>query len=165
VVFDNKIENLIFFDLGAFKFANVNAARIRGLTLAGTHRWEDWQFKASADIQSPKDEDTDNLLNRRAQQHGTAGLSYSYGDWRFGSEVVLSSHRYNDDTNTKRLGGYTIFNLTTDYAINQDWKLQARANNVFDKDYTLAYDSLSNVDYNTAGANVFVSIRYQPGNR
>lgn len=163
-VFDNKIENLIFFDLGTFKFANVNAARIQGLTLAGTHRWDSWQLRASTDIQSPRNEDTGSLLNRRAQRHGTAGLSYAQGNWRFGSEVVMSSHRYNDDDNTRRLGGYTILNLTADYAVNQDWKLQARANNVFDKDYTLAYDSFSDVAYNTAGANVFVSVRYQPGN-
>ncbi|HEX5539498.1 MAG TPA: TonB-dependent receptor [Methylophilaceae bacterium] len=165
VIFDNKIRNLIFFDLGSFKFANVNAARIQGLTLTGAQRWDNWQIKGSADIQSPRDENTDNLLNRRAQRHGTIGLSYADGDWRLGSEVVVSSHRYNDDVNTKRLGGYAIFNLTADYAINKDWQLQARANNVFNKDYTLAYDSFNNVAYNTPGANVFVSVRYQPGNR
>lgn len=164
VVFDNKIENLIFFDLGTFKFANVNSARIRGLSLTGTQNWGQLKFRASADFQSPKDEETDKFLHRRAQRHGTAGVSYDYGSWRFGSEVVMSSHRYNDESNTKRLGGYTLLNLTADYAINQDWKLQARANNVFDKDYTLAYDSFSEVAYNTAGANVFVSVRYQPGN-
>ena len=164
IVFDNKIENLIFFDLGTFKFANVNSARIRGLSLAGTQNWGQLKFRASADFQSPKDEETDKFLHRRAQRHGTAGVSYDYGNWRFGSEVVMSSHRYNDESNTKRLGGYTLLNLTADYAINQDWKLQARANNVFDKDYTLAYDSFSDVAYNTAGANIFVSVRYQPGN-
>jgi vitamin B12 transporter len=63
------------------------------------------------------------------------------------------------------MGGYTIFNLTTQYKINPDWTIQARANNVFDKNYRLALDGnpeTTGFAYNAPGANLFVNVRYAP---
>lgn len=74
--------------------------------------------------------------------------------------MLTSSARYNDANNTTRLAGYTIFNLTTQYKINNDWSVQARINNIFDKNYILALDG--DIAYNTPGSNLFVNIRYQP---
>jgi len=116
-------------------------------------------------VQSPRDENTEALLVRRANRHASFNLSREWGDWRFGSEMIASSMRYNDAQNTQRLPGYAIFNLTTDYKISPDWKLQARVNNLLDKDYALAYDgdpSAGGFVYNTAGTNLFVNVRYSP---
>ncbi|MGZ8251144.1 MAG: TonB-dependent receptor domain-containing protein, partial [Methylophilaceae bacterium] len=77
---------------------------------------------------------------------------------------VASSARYADAANTVHMSGYGVLNLTADYKINQDWKLQARLNNALDKNYTLVYDTFSDVAYNTPGSNVFVSVRYSPSN-
>ena len=102
---------------------------------------------------------------RRANRHAKANLNYVFGDWRFGAETVASSQRYNDAANKLPLAGYAVFNLTTDYQINQDWKVQARLNNVLNKDYALAYDGNPNAGgfvYNTPGANLFVNLRWQP---
>lgn len=87
-------------------------------------------------------------------------MSYDLGNWHFGSEFVASSIRYNDKANKNSLGGYGLLNLNAAYKINSDWSVQARINNVFDKNYTLAYDGT--IPYNTPGANLFVNIRYQP---
>ncbi len=163
--YENKIKDLIALDfLPPFVF-NVNEARIRGLTLAGTQRWDNWQLKGSVDVQSPRDKETDNLLVRRANRHASANLSHDWGDWRFGAEAIASSARYNDAANNQRLDGYTIFNVTADYKINPDWKLQARVNNLFDKQYALAFDgdpAAGGFVYDTPGSNLFVNIRYEP---
>jgi vitamin B12 transporter len=76
-----------------------------------------------------------------------------------GAETIASSQRYSDAANTVSLDGYAILNLTADYNINKEWKLQARVNNVFDKDYGYAFDGP--FVYNSPGSNLFVSIRYQ----
>jgi vitamin B12 transporter len=161
-IFNNKIKDLIEYDLATSSFNNVNQARIKGLSLAGSKAWHNWNLSANADFQSPKDEKTDHLLGRRAYRHGAANLSYVVGKWRFGSEMVASSARYNETANTKHLGGYALLNLTSEYAINGDLKLQARLNNALNKDYTLAYDTYSDVAYNTPGSNLFINLSYSP---
>ncbi len=139
---------------------NVNEARIQGMTLAVSQLFGAWQLKGNVDIQSPRDTETDNLLVRRANRHASATISRSWGDWRFGAETIASSKRYSDAANTVSIDGYAILNLTADYKISPDWKLQARANNVLDKDYGYAFEGP--FIYNTPGSNLFVSIRYQP---
>ncbi len=159
-VYDNHIRDLIAFDLTTFTIENVNKARIKGLTLAGGQRIGNLNIDGSLDIQSPRDENSGNLLVRRANRIGKLNLSYDLGNWRFGSEFIASSLRYNDNANNNPLSGYGLLNLTTSYKINNDWSAQARINNVLDKNYALAFDGT--IPYNTPGANLFVNIRYQP---
>ena len=160
-VYENKIRNLIAFDFATFTIENLNKAVIQGLSLAGSQRWGNLQLQANADIQSPRDDATDNLLARRANRHGALNLSYNWGNWRFGAEATASSKRYNNLANTVGLDGYGLLNLTTTYKVNQDWTIQARANNILDKNYVLAVDG-NGINYNTPGSNLFVNVRYQP---
>ncbi len=163
-VFENKIRNLIALDSNFVPF-NANNVKIQGVTFAASQGWNNWQLQGSVDIQSPRDEATDNLLVRRANRHAKASLSYTVGDLRFGAETVASSKRYNDSANLQPIAGYALFNLTTDYQINSDWKVQARLNNVFDKSYALAFDGNPNTSgfvYNTPGSNLFVNLRWAP---
>lgn len=160
--FRNHIRNLIDFDLATFSFNNTNRATIEGLELVAQTQWHQWQFNANATLQSPREDEKDGLLARRAQRHGNLQLAYVADAWRMGSEWVLSSERYNETSNTKPLAGYGLLNLTADYQLHPDWVVQARWNNVLNKQYTLAYDTFSDVAYNTPGSNLFVSVRYAP---
>jgi vitamin B12 transporter len=166
-IYQNKIRDLIASNgLLAGTQINVNKVKIEGVTLAASQRWGNLELSGSADIQSPRDEKTDNLLARRANRHGKLALAYNWQEWRFGAETIASSARYNDPANEFKLGGYSIFNLTTQYRINADWTVQARANNVFDKKYALSSTAFSfnpdGPDYNTPGSNLFVNVRWQP---
>lgn len=163
-LYKNKIHNFIVLDSN-FLATNVNAD-IEGVTIAGSQVWDDWLLKGSADIQSPENEDNGKTLARRANRHASLNLSRTWGEWRFGSEVIASSIRYNDADHQFPLAGYAIANLTADYKINKDWTLQGRVNNIFDKEYTLASSAsifgLNAPAYNTPGSNLFVSVRYSP---
>lgn len=159
----NKVRNLIALDANFVPF-NASKATLEGVTLIASHRLNQWDFSGSLDVQSPRDEETDNLLVRRANRHAKGNVSYVIGDWRLGMEVLSSSKRYNDLANTQTLAGYTLFNLTTEYTINPNWRLQARLNNLFDKDYALAFDGnpqTTGFVYNTPGSNLFVNLRWQ----
>lgn len=159
-IYHNEVRDLTGFD-NAFNLVNINKARLEGLTLNASQQMSNLTISGNADFQSPTDEKTGNLLARRANRHGALNISYNWGDWRFGAEAIASSLRYNNLSNTTRLDGYALFNLTTTYKVNQDWSVQARANNILDKNYVLAVDG-NNINYNTPGANLFVNIRYQP---
>jgi vitamin B12 transporter len=156
--YSNKINDLIALDSN-FLAANVNA-KIQGVTFVVNQSWNNWLLKSNIDIQSPKDDDTNSLLSRRANRHASANASYTLGDWRFGAEAVASSFRYDKPNNTGKLAGYALLNASVDYQFSKDWTVQARANNILDKNYALALEG--GEAYNTPGANLFVNIRYQP---
>jgi vitamin B12 transporter len=161
-LYENKIRNLIALDANFVPF-NANKATLKGITLAANHQLNQWSFAGSLDIQSPRDEETDNLLVRRANRYAKGNIGYQMQDWHFGLEMLSTSKRYNDTANTLPISGYSIFNLTSEYKINPQWRLQARLNNVFDKDYALAFDGNPNTTgfiYNTPGSNLFVNVRW-----
>jgi len=60
--------------------------------------------------------------------------------WTVGSNVITTSSRYargdenNQDAHGK-IAGYTVVNLDTHYSINDNWKLFAKVENLFDRDY------------------------------
>jgi vitamin B12 transporter len=78
------------------------------------------------------------------------------GPVQLGVEFVASSLRYDNVTNTTKMGGYGIVNLTVDWMFAPRWSLFARGNNVFDKNYQLA------ADFATGGGTVFAGVRWQP---
>lgn len=158
VAFENRVDDLIDLQGAFFLPVNVNSATLRGLTLGWKANWDNLTAYANADIQSPRDDETGNLLRNRAQRHGNAGIEQRFGDLRLGGEVQASSMRYDNAANTVSLDGYALLNLYASYKMHADWALDARANNILDKDYEL----VSN--YNTMGANLFVSITYAPAN-
>jgi iron complex outermembrane recepter protein len=60
--------------------------------------------------------------------------------WNIGSNMIVASGQYahgdenNQDINGK-VPGYAVVNLDTHYSINENWRVFAKLNNVFDKDY------------------------------
>ena len=166
-IYQNKVRDLIASNgLPAGTQINLRKVTIKGLSMSASQQLGNFELNGSADIQSPRDDTTDNLLARRANRHGKVNLAYTWQDWRWGAEVVASSSRYNDPANEFKLGGYALINFTGQYKVNDDWSILARANNVLDKDYALSSIKSSfgptDPDYNTPGANLFVSVRWEP---
>ncbi len=99
------------------------------------------------------------LLVRRGNRYGAINLLHSIGDLQWGAEISGASARYNKPAHTDKMHGYMLVNLTANYKLSPEWKLEARANNILDKDYALAL-AWSGDAYNTAGSNLFVGLRY-----
>lgn len=172
-LFENHVRNLIENSgpagdgctFAGFCPVNVGRAEIRGATLEGRwHASDSLALYGNFTTQSPRNEETGQLLTRRGNRHGTVGLLHRRGDFEWGAELSGSSTRYNDANNSKKMAGYATLSLTANYRIAPAWRLEARADNVLDKDYVLAYtgNSASAVAYETAGANLFIGLRWQP---
>lgn len=160
--FYNEIENLI---VNGDPVKNVNQATIQGATFDGNWNITDnLLLSGNLTVQSPRDDDTHQLLMRRGNRYGTVNLLHTLGNLQWGAEVTGASTRYNDLANQFKLSGYTLVNLTANYRITPEWKLEMRANNILDKNYVLSTTKTSsspnNPDYNTAGSNLFVGLRY-----
>lgn len=166
-IFENHIRDLIAFAgpvSAACTFGgcpvNINKAEIEGVIFDGS--WDitdNLLLSGNFTVQSPRDEETDQLLIRRGNRYGTVNLLHSYGDFQWGAEVSGASTRYDDAGNTEKMSGYMLVNLTANYQLNPEWKLEARANNILDKEYVLAIN-FNDIPYNTAGSNLFVGLRY-----
>ncbi len=139
---------------------NIDKVDIQGITFDGSWDITDsLLLSGNYTVQSPRDEETDQLLVRRGNRYGAINLLHSIGDLQWGIEISGASARYNDAANTVKMRGYMLVNLTANYKLSPEWKLEARANNILDKDYALAL-AWSGDAYNTAGSNLFVGLRY-----
>lgn len=164
--YQNDVSNLIVCCNGTTTDspANVGNAAITGLTLAYEGWFDIYHLRASADIQDPKNDDTNKVLSRRAKQHGVIWLGQDFGKLEIGSEITASGQRFNDADNAIKLAGYALFNMTAKYKIDESWSINGRINNIFDRNYTLATTatafSPTAPAYNTSGTNLFVSLRW-----
>jgi len=160
--FRNDISDLItvFTDPVTFVSMTQNLSRVRieGLEASWRGTLWGWQTRVRATVQSPRDETTGAQLRRRAKEFGSVGAERTFGRLRFGAEVTGAAERY-DSTNeapNTRLHGYGLLNLTAAYALTRDLSVNARWNNVLDRDYEMIQF------FNTPGSNLFVWMAWQP---
>jgi vitamin B12 transporter len=159
--FENNITDLITIVTDPATFVstteNLNQARIRGVEFVYRGQIAGWQTRAQATLQDPRDETTDFQLRRRAKQYGSLLVKRGTGRWDFGAEVTGSSVRFDSTTEAPntRMHGYGLLNLTARYAVTQEWSVNARWNNVFDRQYELVQF------FNTPRNNVFAWLAYQ----
>ena len=157
VAYRNRVRDLIVFLCDAeFNCApqNIANATLEGVTAELGGRLREFSAKASVDLQRPREDGSGLLLPRRARRHAALALMHDAGALHLGAEVLASSARFDDASNTRRMGGYALLNLNAEYRFAERWTLLARVDNALDKRYELA------ADFNTPRANAFVGVRW-----
>lgn len=139
---------------------NVDKARIEGIeTRVGT-TLHDWILGSQLTLLDPENRSSGSnygkTLNRRAKESFSLDADRAFGSYRLGTSLRAAGRRYDDLANTRGLGGYTVVDLRGEYAIDKRWLLQARIENLFDKEYELAEF------YNQPDRGFFLTLRYQP---
>ncbi len=150
--FDNRISNLI----AVYPVENIGRSRITGLSVEYGLAHGAWRADVSADISKPINEDNGMRLPRRAAQLAKFSVSYAPGPWTVGMELNATGDRYDDANQSRALGSYQLLNLFGRYKLDRDWTLEARANNILNKNYQTAWA------YAEPRANVAIGIRYAP---
>lgn len=156
VYFDNRIRNLI----AGYPSANTNQARIDGLELDYNGQFGDTEMKLAATWQNPRDVQTGQALLRRAKNFASVSISQQLGALKMGGEWQHSGEREDNHISTYpsqrlELAAYDVVNLTASYVLSRQFNLNARVDNLFDKDYMLAHG------YNSLGRILFVGLNYQ----
>ncbi|MGL1834118.1 TonB-dependent receptor domain-containing protein [Rhodocyclaceae bacterium SMB388] len=155
--FNNRVSELI----AGWPPVNINTAKLEGVEVAAGTRLADVDLEFGWDWLNARDTRTDNWLPRRARHSGHVRALTRIASWRVGGELTGQGRRYNDVANKQRMGGYVLANLTADYDFTPDWRLELRANNIFDKRYALAQDFRGR-DFGTPRRNLFAGLRYAP---
>jgi vitamin B12 transporter len=156
-VYDTRVDELIGYDSN-FNIVNIEEARIRGAELTGAVTLAGFDINAELSHTDPRNHTAgvtyDNLLPRRARNTARIDVDRAFGDFRIGLTGYGASHRYDNVANSTRLAGYGTLDLRLEYAITAEWSVQARASNVFDREYeTIAW-------YNQPGREYGLSLRY-----
>lgn len=153
VRFDNRIRG---FMTNTTLPQNIPHARIDGWTLGYDGRFGRLALHGALDLLDPRNETTGRQLPRRAKEQVTAGADWTQGVWTFGGSVLAVGERYDDAANVNRLGGYATLDLHVDWKFAADWTLQAKVNNLADRQYETAFG------YNQPGRAAYLTLRWQP---
>lgn len=151
--FDNRVRGFITIQPAV---ANVPRARMEGWSLAYTGSAQAWTWSAYLELLDARNQANNLKLQRRADRSLIASVDRADGAWTWGGSLQLVSDRFDNAANTQRLPGYGTLDLHARYAIDSDWSLALRLNNVSDKVYETAYG------YNQPGRTALVSLNWAP---
>lgn len=147
-LFRTRTHDLIVFDSNTFLANNIARAKVSGLELTGRTVIDGWMLSANLTFARPIDEDTRQVLLRRAIHNLGLAIAKSYGPWRFTGDVQAAGARFDSDINTfarTELSGYGVTNFGLRYQVIHGTTVGVAVTNAFDRRYAL-------VDgYNTAG--------------
>ena len=152
VRFDNRIRGFIT----SINPQNVPRARIDGYTLSYDGVVGDLLLHASVDAMDPRNELTGRRLPRRSASQMRLGADYVAGAWTLGGSLLRAGRSFDDAANTRPLGPHTIADVYADYAVNAEWKLQAKLNNLTNKQYETVFG------FNQPGRAVYLTVNYRP---
>ena len=156
----NKVADMIDFSLASNRYENIGKASFEGWTLALGGRAGEWTLAAALDLLDARNEVTDMALERRARRKLNLSAGRGWGAWQAAIEATAVGRRYNSAVQTQPMGGYTLVNLALHYLLSPALTLEMRADNLTDKHYATAMTSNGLRDYATAGASLFVALRY-----
>jgi len=139
-VYRNHVRDLIGFEPDPAKCpdpsytfgcaANTSRARLQGATIAANARWLGVDLRANVDLLDATDADTGERLPRRAAHQESVGADTTRGAWRFGAALLFVGSR---PDNGVVLGGYAIVDLRVAWQPQKEWRIEAKLNNVLDR--------------------------------
>ncbi len=153
VRFDNKIRGYM---TNTTLPINIPRSRIDGWTLGYEGKVGAWGLRAGLDTLNPRNEANGRQLPRRAKEQLSLGADRRTGAWRYGASLLHVGTRFDDAANARRLDAYTTLDLHADWQVARDWSLQAKVNNLTDRQYETSYG------YNQPGRAVYFTLRWQP---
>jgi vitamin B12 transporter len=157
-VYRNTVTDLIQYDSSIWAPNNIGRVTLQGTTLTGAWQGKTVNAGASWDWLDARDSSgsgTDGKwLTRRAKNSGTAYAGAKFGAFDARAEVKAQSRRFENAANTQTMGGYALVNLAAGWQADKNWRVEAKLNNVLDKEYEIARN------YNTDGINGMLLMRW-----
>jgi vitamin B12 transporter len=149
------VDGLIAFSGEDFGAININEAEIQGLELEYGVNNEQWAINASITLQDTRDHETGASLLRRPDEKASFAVDrkFASGAWA-GADWFISGQRL--DFGGQALPGYGILSFRGGLALPRNLVLEARLENLLDRDYEPA------AGFNSPGRSVFVSLGWRP---
>ncbi len=153
-VYHTEISNLIVYPAPTYKVTNLDSATIDGIEMNATLKQTNYDTRVELAYINPVNSATKKILPRRSKSSFRINIDENTGKWRSGLEIIMKGSRYDNTSNTKKLGGYALVNLNSRYPISKKWMLRGKIHNLFGKKYQTASN------YNSEELGIYVSINY-----
>ena len=158
--YETRIDNMIGYDSVTYASVNINQARIRGIEAVLSAQFDNWTLNTNLTLLDPENRTVSTtagaVLPRRSKQSLHIDLDRKFVHYSYGTTLRVEGTRYDDLANKHELASYGIIDLRAEYSLAKDWQLQARIENLLDKNYETA------ALYNQPGRSLYVTLRYQP---
>jgi vitamin B12 transporter len=154
--YHTDIDNLIL----GWPPKNVAKVQIQGIEAQIGTEIYGFKPKLTMNLLNPEDKATGERLLKRTDKSLSLDISRSIFDFDVGATVIAQGNKpetaFMPDFSQKivEVGGFVTVDLRSAYHINKNWTLNAKLNNLLDKNYQTVNT------YNTADRNFFVSIHY-----
>jgi vitamin B12 transporter len=155
-----RIRGLIVFQGLLSRAENLGSASVDGIELNYGLTHGRFALSGNATWQDPRNEDDGSALLRRAKRKLNLSADYRFDNgFSLGLDAQAFSARPEMDFNAFPatpidLPGYARFDLRAAWQLATDWSLEARVENIGDRDYTLVQG------YNTPGRSGLLTIRW-----
>ncbi|WP_367164399.1 TonB-dependent vitamin B12 receptor BtuB [Kosakonia cowanii] len=148
-----EIENLI--DYSNQAYINVKSATIKGVEWTGDIDTGIFTHRVTLQYIDPRDDETHDVLQRRAQRQAKYQLDWSVYDVDLDLAWEYFSKRHDYTTGEKRiLPSYSTVDFSASYPVTSHLTVRGKIANLFDKEYETAYG------YQTAGREYTLSGSY-----
>ncbi|MBU1188182.1 MAG: TonB-dependent receptor [Gammaproteobacteria bacterium] len=152
--FHQQIDDLIDFSGPEFQAVNIAQAEVTGVELEYQFVHRHWLASATATLQDPKDKTSDSKLLRRPDEKLSLSVDRLFGNGSWLGLELFYSGKAQDFATT--LDDYVLLNLRAGWQLAEQWRLEARVDNLLDANYTQA------VGFNTRDLAAFLGLRWQP---
>ena len=155
-----RISGLIASQGANFQSINIDRAAIDGVELEYGYARGAFALTGNASWQNPRNAITEQPLLRRAKRKLNLSADYRFDcGFRLGLDAQAFSARPDMDFNTfpaahVDLPGYARFDLRAVWPLAADWSLEARVENIGDRDYSTV------LGYNTPGRSGVLTLRW-----
>jgi len=113
-----------------------------------------WDLNTNIDYNRSINRETKKQRGRRPNRSISVNLFKSSGKWSRNINWSAKSSAWDAQTETTKLGGYGLLNLSTSYDFTEDLSVYLNRNNVLDKNYEMAKG------YNTHGKTTTIGLIY-----
>jgi vitamin B12 transporter len=155
--FENRYIDLIDNDANWTR-TNIAKAKNQGVEMSLSGQWQlagvgAQKWRLSVTSQDPQNDITHQALARRAKTLVQAGLNQNMAEWDTGVQMRYSGARQDA---SKTLPSFTVLDITASKAISQEWRLNARIENLGNVHYQTIYG------YNMPSRGFFVGLKWTP---
>jgi vitamin B12 transporter len=157
-LYQTKVDDLIVWTGSTSE--NIAEVDITGFEFNAIYRIGQSQHEINATYTDAEDKSTGEQLIRRAKEKFNYKFNTSINKVDLYAEYQFHGKRYDNDYNENweaisvKLSSFNLVNLSASYQINNQLKLQARIDNLLDKQYEIAKH------YNTQGRALYLGIIY-----
>lgn len=156
--FDNRIRGYI--SNGPLP-ANIPRVKVDGISFSADATLGAWTLGGGIDSLRPVNVTEGSttfgrILPRRVQESARLMADWRQGPYALGGSLQIFGERFDNSSNTIRLGGYGTLDLRAEWKPAPDWSVSARLNNALDKRYETVFG------YNQPGREAFLALRWAP---